>query len=125
MAQRVEDLLLSLQWLGSPLQRGFHPWPGNVHVPWVRLKGENQQGLLGGQIRCMQRSCAGVSLRGLDPKDVVRDVLEASCGPSWPRVACMRERGAASRVPTPRADQADGIQMTGKFSHGKRSSPCG
>ena len=27
MAQRLKDLALSLQWLGSPLLLGFHPWP--------------------------------------------------------------------------------------------------
>ena len=26
---------MSLQWLGLLLGHGFHPWPRNLHMPWV------------------------------------------------------------------------------------------
>ena len=35
MAQRVNDLALSLQWLESLLWCSFDPWPGNFHMLWV------------------------------------------------------------------------------------------
>ena len=38
MAQGVKDLALSLQQLGLPLWRGFHPWSRNFHMPRVRPK---------------------------------------------------------------------------------------
>jgi len=36
--QQIKDLALSLQWLGSLLWHRFSPWPGNVHMPWVKKK---------------------------------------------------------------------------------------
>ena len=30
VAQQVKDLALSLQWFGSLLGPGIHPWPGRV-----------------------------------------------------------------------------------------------
>ena len=33
VAHQVEDLVLSLQWLGSLLWLWFDPWPGDVHEP--------------------------------------------------------------------------------------------
>ena len=36
--QQVKDLMLSLLCLGLLLWRGFEPWPGDVHMPWVWLK---------------------------------------------------------------------------------------
>ena len=40
MAQKVKDLVLSLQWLGSLLCCGFSPWPRNFHMPqaWPKKK---------------------------------------------------------------------------------------
>ena len=38
VVQRVKDLVLSLQWLGSLLWCGFHPWPRNFHMLWVQPK---------------------------------------------------------------------------------------
>ena len=35
MAQRVKDLVLSLQWLRSLLWHRFQPWPRNFHMPWA------------------------------------------------------------------------------------------
>ena len=33
MVQWVKDLALPLLWLGLLLWHGFHPWPGNFHMP--------------------------------------------------------------------------------------------
>ena len=38
MAQQVKDPALSLLGLGSLLWCGFHPWPGNFHMPWAQPK---------------------------------------------------------------------------------------
>ena len=38
VAQQVKDPALSLQRLGLLLWRGFDPWPGKFHVPWVQQK---------------------------------------------------------------------------------------
>ena len=38
MVQWVKDLALSPQQLGSLLQLGFDPWPGNFHMPRARPK---------------------------------------------------------------------------------------
>ena len=40
MAQKVKDLVLSLQWLRSLLCCGFSPWPRNFHMPqaWPKKK---------------------------------------------------------------------------------------
>ena len=42
MGEWIKDLTLSLQWLGSLLWRGFHPWPRNLHMPQVRPR-QNKQ----------------------------------------------------------------------------------
>ena len=36
----VQNLMLSLQWLGLLLWRGFDPWPRNFHMPWPKKKEE-------------------------------------------------------------------------------------
>ena len=42
--QWVQDLVLSLQQLGSLLWRRFDPWPGNFHVPpQLRKKKEKKK----------------------------------------------------------------------------------
>ena len=41
MVQQVRDPALSLQQLGLLLWRGFGPWPGNFHMPWVWQKKES------------------------------------------------------------------------------------
>ena len=41
MVQQVRDPALSLQQLGLLLWRGFDPWPGNFHMPWVWQKKES------------------------------------------------------------------------------------
>ena len=38
VAQRVQDPALSLQWLRWLPWHGFHLWPRNFHMPWVRPK---------------------------------------------------------------------------------------
>ena len=39
VAQRVEDLVLSLQWLGALLWHTFHPWRGDLpHAAGVAKK---------------------------------------------------------------------------------------
>ena len=38
MAQWVKDPALSVQWLGSLLWQGFHPWPQNFCMLWVQPK---------------------------------------------------------------------------------------
>ena len=38
LAQWVKDPALPLLWLRLLLWRGFDPWPGNFHMPWVRPK---------------------------------------------------------------------------------------
>ena len=55
MAQQVENLALSLLWLG------FSPWPRNLHEPQVGTKDKKRCRLFlleegKGQIRCFQTS---------------------------------------------------------------------
>ena len=38
MTHWVKDPVLSLQWLGSLLWRGFHSWPGNFCMPQAQPK---------------------------------------------------------------------------------------
>ena len=38
MVQQVKDLALPLPQLEPLLWFGFHPWPGDFHLPWVRPK---------------------------------------------------------------------------------------
>ena len=35
LVQQVNNLALSLWWLGSLLWLGFCPWPGNFHMMWI------------------------------------------------------------------------------------------
>lgn len=51
MAQRLKDLALSMQWLGSPLLLGFHPWPERgggkkKRILLEKIKSENSSQLL-------------------------------------------------------------------------------
>ena len=41
MVQRVNDLVLSPQWLGSLLWYGFDPWLGNFHTLWAQSDKKN------------------------------------------------------------------------------------
>ena len=43
MAEQVNDLALSLQWLGLLLWWRFDPWPGNFHMPWVWPKKKTEK----------------------------------------------------------------------------------
>lgn len=43
VAQQAKDLALSPQQLGSPLWRGFSPWPGNFHKLQVQPKNKTKQ----------------------------------------------------------------------------------
>lgn len=38
VVQRIMDLVLSLQRLGSLLRHGFETWPRNTHMQWVQPK---------------------------------------------------------------------------------------
>ena len=50
MAQQVKDPVLSLMWLWFLLWRGFHPWPCEVHMPWMVPEKKNRLNLLGGRV---------------------------------------------------------------------------
>ena len=41
MVQQVKDPVLSPQQLKVLLWRGFDPWPGDFHMPWVPQKKKN------------------------------------------------------------------------------------
>ena len=45
MAHQAKDPVLSLQWLGSLLWCGFHPWPRNFHMlrVWPKNFLKNEQ----------------------------------------------------------------------------------
>ena len=43
MVQQIKDLVLSLQWLGSPLWPGFIAWTGNLHMPQVQPKKKKKE----------------------------------------------------------------------------------
>ena len=43
VVQCIKDLVLSLQWLGSSLWHGFHPWPRNFHVAQTWPKNNNNK----------------------------------------------------------------------------------
>ena len=38
VVQQVKDLASLLQGLGLLQWQGFHPWPGNFHMPWAWLE---------------------------------------------------------------------------------------
>ena len=51
MAQRVKDLVLSLQWLGLLLWRGFDPWTRNFHMLRAWAKSPNTCPVNGSPLR--------------------------------------------------------------------------
>ena len=73
MAQRVKDLVFSLQWLGSLLRHGFDPWPGNFCMPQVWEKTKKK-------IHYLEKGSIGFT--GLWDSCVIHKIKEAMGSPT-------------------------------------------